>query len=102
MNSMKNEQFYTPQQKEKIRAMVRTLKASQLSFYVALGFEIALIVITRFLRAKEFFGIDSLLYVMFAIMAVFILVLALVFIKVIASYRKIKKYLQKIDKERGK
>ena len=98
----KKEQFYTPQQSEKIREMLRSFKASGTSFYIALGFEIALVIITRFLRAKEFFGIESLLYVMIAIMAVFLLVLTLVFIKYLSSYRKLKKYLKKIDKNTEK
>ena len=66
------------------------------------GFEVALVIITRFLRAKEFFGIESLLYVMLAVMAVFILVLTLVFIKYLSSYLKLKKYLKKIDKNTEK
>ena len=102
MKKTDKEQVYTPQQSEKIRGMLKSIKVSGTSFYIALGFEVALVIITRFLRAKEFFGIESLLYVMLAVMAVFILVLTLVFIKYLSSYLKLKKYLKKIDKNTEK
>ena len=102
MKKPDKEQVYTLQQSEKIRGMLKSIKVSGTSFYIALGFEVALVIITRFLRAKEIFGIESLLYVMLAVMAVFILVLTLVFIKYLSSYLKLKKYLKKIDKNTEK
>ena len=67
MKKPDKEQVYTLQQSEKIRGMLKSIKVSGTSFYIALGFEVALVIITRFLRAKEFFGIESLLYVMLAL-----------------------------------
>lgn len=55
MKKPDKEQVYTLQQSEKIRGMLKSIKVSGTSFYIALGFEVALVIITRFLRAKEFF-----------------------------------------------